>query len=82
MKDPMDSTAVGRALDPEVFANRKLIRCRSTTSPAPRAVHQPRRRPMTSIAFSLLRYFNDRVEAWDVAATSEDAYSLFHNSTP
>jgi hypothetical protein len=26
--------------------------------------------------------FNDRVEAWDVAATSEDAYSLFHNSTP
>jgi sRNA-binding regulator protein Hfq len=26
MKDPMDSTAVGRALDPEVFANRKLIR--------------------------------------------------------
>ncbi len=26
MKDSMDSTAVGRALDPEVFANRKLIR--------------------------------------------------------
>jgi hypothetical protein len=26
--------------------------------------------------------FYDRVEAWDVAAPSEDAYSLFHNSTP
>ncbi len=26
MKDGMDATAVGRALDPEVFANRKLIR--------------------------------------------------------
>jgi len=26
MKDSMDSTHVGRALDPEVFANRKLIR--------------------------------------------------------
>ncbi len=26
MKDPMDSATVGRALDPEVFANRKLIR--------------------------------------------------------
>ena len=26
MKDSPDSTAVGRALDPEVFANRKLIR--------------------------------------------------------
>jgi len=26
MKDSMDSTAVGRALDPETFANRKLIR--------------------------------------------------------
>ena len=26
MKDSMDSTAVGRALEPEVFANRKLIR--------------------------------------------------------
>src|SRR5271157_1671948 len=26
MKDSMDSTAVGRALDPDVFANRKLIR--------------------------------------------------------
>ncbi len=26
MKDSSDSTAVGRALDPEVFANRKLIR--------------------------------------------------------
>jgi sRNA-binding regulator protein Hfq len=26
MKDSMDATAVGRALDPEVFANRKLIR--------------------------------------------------------
>ena len=26
MKDPQDSAAVGRALDPEVFANRKLIR--------------------------------------------------------
>jgi host factor-I protein len=26
MKDPMDSTVVGRAVDPETFANRKLIR--------------------------------------------------------
>ena len=26
MKDSMDATAVGRAVDPEVFANRKLIR--------------------------------------------------------
>ena len=26
MKDAMDATAVGRAVDPEVFANRKLIR--------------------------------------------------------
>jgi len=26
MKDAMDSTAVGRALDPDTFANRKLIR--------------------------------------------------------
>jgi len=26
--------------------------------------------------------FYDRVEAWDVAATSEDADSLFHHSTP
>jgi host factor-I protein len=26
MKDSMDSTVAGRALDPEVFANRKLIR--------------------------------------------------------
>jgi sRNA-binding regulator protein Hfq len=26
MKDAMDATAVGRATDPEVFANRKLIR--------------------------------------------------------
>jgi len=26
MKDSMDSTPVGRAIDPEVFANRKLIR--------------------------------------------------------
>jgi sRNA-binding regulator protein Hfq len=26
MKDSMDATAVGRAIDPEAFANRKLIR--------------------------------------------------------
>ena len=26
MKDSMDATAVGRAIDPEVFSNRKLIR--------------------------------------------------------
>jgi sRNA-binding regulator protein Hfq len=26
MKDSMDATAVGRAIEPEVFANRKLIR--------------------------------------------------------
>ena len=36
MKDSMDATAVGRALDPEVFANRKLIR------PALNRVDHPR----------------------------------------
>ncbi len=36
MKDSMDSTAVGRALDPEVFANRKLIRPALNRSEHPR----------------------------------------------
>jgi sRNA-binding regulator protein Hfq len=36
MKDSMDSTAVGRALDPEVFANRKLIRPALNRSERPR----------------------------------------------
>jgi host factor-I protein len=36
MKDSMDATAVGRAVEPEVFANRKLIR------PALNRVDHPR----------------------------------------
>ncbi len=40
MKDSMDSTAVGRALDSEVFANRKLIR------PALNRNDHPRQEPI------------------------------------
>lgn len=39
MKDSMDSTAVGRALDPEVFANRKLIRPALNRSEHARSEH-------------------------------------------
>lgn len=36
MKDSMDATAVGRAVDPEVFSNRKLIRPALTRNDHPR----------------------------------------------
>jgi host factor-I protein len=36
MKDSMDATAVGRAVDPEAFANRKLIRPALTRNDHPR----------------------------------------------
>ncbi len=42
MKDSMDATAVGRAVDPEVFANRKLIRPALNRNDHPR---QERRTP-------------------------------------
>ena len=44
MKDSMDSTAVGRALDSEVFANRKLIRPALNRNDHPRQ-EAPERRP-------------------------------------
>ncbi len=37
MKDSMDATAVGRAVDPEVFSNRKLIRPALTRNDHPRS---------------------------------------------
>ena len=37
MKDSMDATAVGRAVDPEVFSNRKLIRPALNRNDHPRA---------------------------------------------
>ena len=37
MKDSMDATAVGRAVDPEAFANRKLIRPALNRNDHPRA---------------------------------------------
>ena len=37
MKDSVDATAVGRAVDPEVFANRKLIRPALNRNDHPRA---------------------------------------------
>ena len=43
MKDSMDSTAVGRALDPEVFANRKLIRPALNRNDHPRQERRPPR---------------------------------------
>ncbi len=36
MKDSVDATAVGRAVDPEVFSNRKLIRPALTRNDHPR----------------------------------------------
>ena len=44
MKDSMDSTAVGRALDSEVFANRKLIRPALNRNDHPRQEAPERRR--------------------------------------
>ena len=43
MKDSMDSTAVGRALDSEVFANRKLIRPALSRTERPRPENGDRR---------------------------------------
>ena len=43
MKDSMDSTAVGRGLDSEVFANRKLIRPAFNRSAPPRPENGDRR---------------------------------------
>ena len=43
MKDSMDSTAVGRALDSEVFANRKLIRPALNRNDHPRQESAERR---------------------------------------
>jgi host factor-I protein len=43
MKDAMDSTALGRALDSEVFANRKLIRPALNRSAPPRPENGDRR---------------------------------------
>ncbi len=44
MKDTMDSTAVGRAMDPEVFANRKLIRPALSRTEHPRQESDRRER--------------------------------------
>jgi host factor-I protein len=44
MKDSMDATAVGRAVDPEAFANRKLIRPALNRTDHPRTEnHRPER---------------------------------------
>lgn len=43
MKDSLDSTAVSRALDPEVFANRKLIRPALNRNDHPRSESSERR---------------------------------------
>jgi host factor-I protein len=44
MKDSMDATAVGRAVDPEAFANRKLIRPALNRTDHPRQEnHRPER---------------------------------------
>ena len=45
MKDSMDATAVGRAVDPEVFANRKLIRPALNRNEHPRQEAERRERP-------------------------------------
>jgi host factor-I protein len=45
MKDSMDATAVGRAVDPEVFANRKLIRPALNRNEHPRQETERRERP-------------------------------------
>ncbi len=44
MKESMDATAVGRALDPEVFANRKLIRPSLNRNDHPRQEGERRER--------------------------------------
>ena len=43
MKDSMDSTAVGRAIEPEAFANRKLIRPALSRNEHPRPDNGDRR---------------------------------------
>ena len=43
MKDSMDSTTVGRSLDSEVFANRKLIRPALNRTERPRPENGDRR---------------------------------------
>lgn len=43
MKDSMDSTVAGRGLDPEVFANRKLIRPALNRNERPRPENGDRR---------------------------------------
>ncbi len=45
MKDSVDAAAVGRALDPEVFANRKLIRPALNRNDHPRQEAERRERP-------------------------------------
>jgi len=45
MKDGADATAVGRAVDPEVFANRKLIRPALNRTDHPRQDVDRRERP-------------------------------------
>ncbi len=45
MKDSMDATAVGRAVDPEAFANRKLIRPALNRNDHPRAENHRAERP-------------------------------------
>ncbi len=47
MKDGNDSTAVGRAPEPEAFANRKLIR---PTLSRPEGGHERRERPAGAAA--------------------------------
>jgi host factor-I protein len=45
MKDSMDATAVGRAVDPEAFANRKLIRPALNRNDHPRPDNHRAERP-------------------------------------
>ena len=45
MKDSVDATAVGRAVDPEVFSNRKLIRPALNRNDHPRNDGDRRERP-------------------------------------
>jgi host factor-I protein len=45
MKDSVDATAVGRAVDPEVFSNRKLIRPALNRNDHPRNDGERRERP-------------------------------------
>jgi len=45
MKDSVDATAVGRAVDPEVFSNRKLIRPALNRNDHPRSDGDRRERP-------------------------------------